>query len=76
MVHQFTVVVNHLVYMISLGIITVINLGVKFEEAYLLVYAYGLMAFCAVVIVLMVVRVVMEGKYGDGKVKEEIDKII
>jgi hypothetical protein len=62
--------------MISLGIITVINLEIKFEEFYLLVYAYGLMAFCVVVIVLMVVRVVLEVKYGDAKVREEIDKII
>ena len=56
--------------MISLGIITVINLEIKFEEFYLLDYAYGLMAFCAVVIVIMVVRVVLEVKYGDAKVKE------
>ncbi len=73
-IHGFTIIVNQLIYMMTLAMITAINLGVKFNEVFLLMFCYILLGLCALIILLTFIRVFVDHKYGAKKLLEEMRK--
>jgi hypothetical protein len=73
-VHTLTIITNQLIYMLILGLITLINLEVKVEEDYLLMFCYTLLGFCFTIVLLTLVRVYLDFRFGTDQIDEEINK--
>jgi len=55
-VHQVSIVINHMIYMISLGMISIINMDIVIEEYYLLVFSYLTMTLCMIIVIMSFIR--------------------
>lgn len=75
-VHTFTILASQLIYMITLGMITLVNMEIKLEEDYLLMFCYTLLGFCIIIALLTVCRVYLDLRFGSTQVEEEIRKEI
>jgi hypothetical protein len=62
--------------MITLGLITLVNMKIKLEEEYLLMFCYTLLGFCIIIVLLTVARVYLDFRFGSAQVEEEIRKEI
>lgn len=63
-IHDFTIILNHFMYILSLIIMNAANFNLKPPETYLLIFSYLMMGLSFAVIVLAVVRVFLDYKYG------------
>ena len=75
-VHTFTILANQLIYILTLGLITLVNLKVKLKEEYLLIFCYTLLGFCVIIALLTAVRVYLDFRFGTAQVEEEVNKEI
>ncbi len=75
-VHGFTLIVNQTIFMITLSVITMINLKINLKESYLLIFCYVLLGFCVIIALLTIVRVILDFRFGARQIKEEVKKEI
>ena len=75
-IHGFIIIINHLIYMMTLGMITAINFGLKFREIFFLMFCYSLLGSCGFIILLTFVRAFLDYKYGTKRLLEEMRKEI
>lgn len=73
-VHTFTIIASQIIYMITLGLITLVNFEIEIEEDYLLIFCYTLLGFCIGIALLTVVRVYLDFRFGVEQVEEEVRK--